>query len=142
MSQAVTGPCAAWLLGGMGARVIKLEGPQGDQARLATNRAAGISPLFALYNGGKESMTLNLKSERGREIFKELTPKVDVIIENLVPGTMEDWGLGYDVLLDSNPGLVYATISGFGRDSKYSHAPGLDMVMQAMSGVMSATGFL
>ena len=140
MSQAVTGPYAAWLLGGMGARVIKLEGPQGDQARLSTRDMSGMSPLFALYNGGKESMTLNLKSEKGRAIFKELTPKVDVIIENLVPGTMEDWGLGYDVLSEINPGLVYATISGFGRDSKYSHAPGLDMVMQAMSGVMSATG--
>lgn len=141
MSQAVTGPCAAWLLGGMGARVIKLEGPQGDQARLATNRAAGISPLFALYNGGKESITLNLKSERGREIFKQLVPKVDVIIENFVPGTMEDWGLTYEALSAANPRLVYATISGFGRDSKYRSAPGLDMTMQAMSGVMAATGF-
>jgi len=141
MSQAVTGPCAAWLLGGMGARVIKLEGPQGDQARLATNRAAGISPLFALYNGGKESITLNLKSEQGREIFQQLVPKVDVIIENFVPGTMEGWGLTYETLSAINPRLVYATISGFGRDSKYRSAPGLDMTMQAMSGVMAATGF-
>ena len=141
MSQAVTGPCAAWLLGGMGARVIKLEGPQGDQARLSTNRAAGISPLFALYNGGKESITLNLKSEQGREIFKQLVAKMDVIIENFVPGTMEDWGLTYEALSAANPRLVYATISGFGRDSKYRRAPGLDMTMQAMSGIMAATGF-
>src|SRR3990172_10236584 len=86
MSQAVTGPYAAWLLGGMGARVIKLEGPQGDQSRLSAKSAASpISPLFALYNSGKQSMTLNLKLDRGREIFKQLVPKVDVIIENLVP---------------------------------------------------------
>ncbi len=141
MSQAVTGPYAAWLLGGMGARVIKLEGPQGDQARLSTNRAVGTSPLFALYNGGKESMTLNLKSEKGRAIFKELVRKVDVVVENFVPGTTEGWGLTYDVLAESNPCLVYATISGFGRDSKYRHAPGLDMTMQAMTGIMAATGF-
>lgn len=141
MSQAVTGPCAAWLLSGMGARVIKLEGPQGDQARLATNRAAGISPLFALYNGGKESITLNLKSERGRDIFQQLVAKVDVIVENFVPGTMEGWGLTYESLAAINPRLVYATISGFGRDSRYRSAPGLDMTMQAMSGIMAATGF-
>ncbi len=140
MSQAVTGPYAAWLLGAMGARVIKLEGPAGDQSRLSTRGAGGMSPLFALYNGGKESMTLNLKSEKGRAIFKDLVRKIDVIIENLVPGTMEDWGLGYDELAAINHGLVYASVSGFGRESKYSRAPGLDMVMQAMGGVMSATG--
>jgi formyl-CoA transferase len=141
MSQAVTGPYAAWLLGGMGARVIKLEGPQGDQSRLSTRGAGGISPLFVLYNGGKESMTLNLKLEKGREVFKQLVAKVDVVIENLVPGTMEEWGLGYDVLSAANPGLVYATVSGFGRDSRYARAPGLDMAMQAMTGMMAATGF-
>jgi CoA:oxalate CoA-transferase len=141
MSQAVTGPYAAWLLGGMGARVIKLEGPQGDQSRVSTKGTAGKSPLFALYNGGKESMTLNLKLERGRDIFRQLVPKVDVLIENLVPGTMEEWGLGYDALAALHPGLVYASISGFGRESRYRRAPGLDMTMQAMTGVMAATGF-
>ena len=142
MSQAVTGPYAAWLLGGMGARVIKLEGPQGDQARLsARDPSTMMSPLFALYNGGKESMTLNLKLEKGRAIFKDLTRKVDVLIENLVPGTMEDWGLSYDELSAINPKLVYASVSGFGRTSKYASAPGLDMAMQAMSGIMAATGY-
>jgi CoA:oxalate CoA-transferase len=142
LSQAVTGPYAAWLLRGMGARVIKLEGPQGDQARISTQRPGGKSPLFAMYNGGKESMTLNLKSERGREILKQIVPQVDVVIENFVPGTMEGWGLSYeDVLSGLNPRLVYASVSGFGRDSRYKHAPGLDMTMQAMSGVMAATGF-
>lgn len=141
MSQAVTGPYAAWLLGGMGARVIKLEGPQGDQSRLSARSDVGMSPLFALYNGGKESMTLNLKLEKGRAIFKELIEKVDVVIENLVPGTMEEWGLGYDALSSINPRLVYASVSGFGRESRYSRAPGLDMAMQAMSGIMAATGY-
>ena len=141
MSQAVTGPYAGWLLGGMGARVIKLEGPQGDQARISTRDSTGKSPLFALYNGGKESMTLNLKTEKGREILKQLVPKVDIVLENFVPGTMEEWQLSYEVLSAINPRLIYASISGFGRDSRYRHAPALDMVMQAMTGMMAATGF-
>ena len=142
MSQAVTGPYAAWLLRGMGARVIKLEGPQGDQARLsARDPSTMMSPLFALYNGGKESMTLNLKLENGRAIFKDLMRKADVLIENLVPGTMDEWGLSYEALAEINPKLVYASVSGFGRTSKYAKAPGLDMAMQAMSGIMAATGY-
>jgi formyl-CoA transferase len=142
MSVAVTGPYAAWLLSGMGARVIKLEGPQGDQARLsARDPSTMMSPLFALYNGGKESMTLNLKLEKGRAIFKDMMRKADVLIENLVPGTMDEWGLGYEELSTVNPRLVYASVSGFGRTSKYASAPGLDMAMQAMSGIMAATGY-
>ena len=141
LTQAVTGPYAAWLLAGMGARVIKLEGPQGDQSRLSTRKTGGMSPLFALYNGGKETMTLNLKTEQGRTILKELVPKVDVLLENYVPGTMEEWGFSYEVLERLNPRLVYASVSGFGRDSKYRSAPALDMVLQAMTGVMAATGF-
>lgn len=141
MSQAVTGPYAAWLLAGMGARVIKLEGPQGDQSRWSSRGKENISPLFALYNGGKESMTLNLKTDKGREIFKQLIPQVDAVIENFVPGTMEEWDLSYETLVALNPRLVYASISGFGRESKYRRAPGLDMAMQAMTGMMAATGF-
>ena len=141
MSQAVTGPYAGWLLSGMGARVIKLEGPQGDQSRLSTRGAGGMSPLYALYNGGKETMTLNLKDARGRAILRELIAKVDVIIENLVPGTMEEWGLSSGALSEINPRLVHASISGFGRDSKYAKAPGLDMAIQAMTGIMAATGY-
>ena len=141
MSQAVTGPYAGWLLGGMGARVIKLEGPQGDQSRIATRESTGKSPLFALYNGGKEAITLNLKTEKGRGILKQLVPKVDVLLENMVPGTMEEWQLSYEVLAEINPRLIYASVSGFGRASRYSHAPALDMVMQAMTGMMAATGF-
>ncbi|MEX2158472.1 MAG: CaiB/BaiF CoA-transferase family protein [Dehalococcoidia bacterium] len=141
MSQAVTGPYAGWLLAGMGARVIKLEGPQGDQSRLSTRGAGGMSPLYALYNGGKETMTLNLKLEEGRAIFRELIAKVDVMIENLVPGTMEEWGLSSEALAQINPRLVHASISGFGRDSKYASAPGLDMAIQAMTGIMAATGY-
>jgi formyl-CoA transferase len=142
MSVAVTGPYAAWLLSGMGARVIKLEGPQGDQARLsARDPSTLMSPLFALYNGGKESMTLNLKLEAGRAIFKDLMRKADILIENLVPGTMDDWGLGYNELSAVNPRLICASVSGFGRKSRYAKAPGLDMAMQAMSGIMAATGY-
>jgi CoA:oxalate CoA-transferase len=140
VSQAVTGPYAAWLLGSMGARVIKVENPAGDLTRAAARRDTGMSVMFALYNGGKESVTLNLKTAKGREIFKELARKVDVVIENLSPGTMDDWGLSYDALSEINPRLIYASVSGFGRDSKYSRAPALDMVIQAMSGIMAATG--
>lgn len=141
MSQAVTGPYTGWLLAGMGARVIKLEGPQGDQSRISTRSTAGISPLFVLYNGGKEAISLNLKTEQGRAIFKELVTKVDVLLENFVPGTMDDWGFDYDALSALNPRLIYASVSGFGHDSKYRKAPALDMVLQAMTGMMAANGF-
>jgi len=86
-------------------------------------------------------MTLNLKLEKGRAIFKDLMRRADILIENLVPGTMDDWGLGYDDLSAVNPKLIYASVSGFGRTSKYASAPGLDMAMQAMSGIMAATGY-
>jgi formyl-CoA transferase len=141
LSQAVTGPYTGWLLAGMGARVIKLEGPQGDQSRVSTRSTKGISPLFCLYNGGKEAISLNLKTEQGRAIFRELIPKVDVLLENFVPGMMEGWGFDYESLSALNPRLIYASVSGFGRDSKYRNAPALDMVLQAMTGMMAANGF-
>lgn len=140
VSQAVSGPYAAWLLGAMGARVIKLESPTGDLSRSAARRDTGTSVMFALYNGAKESITLNLKTSKGRDIFKQLARQVDVIVENLLPGTMDDWGLSYETLSEINPRLIYASVSGFGRDSEYSHAPALDPVIQAMSGIMAATG--
>lgn len=140
VSQAVTGPYAAWLLASMGARVIKVEGPEGDLSRVASRRGVQSSVLYALYNRGKESVCINLKTSEGRDVFRQLAAQADVLIENFVPGTMESWGLDYPALSTLNPRLVYASVSGFGRDSRYARAPALDMVIEAMSGIMAATG--
>ncbi len=141
MGQVVAGPYAAWLLACLGARVIKLEGPAGDPMRGVSRRYQGISYSWVLYNRGKKSMTLNLKTPKGREIFKVLIKRVDVLIENFVPGTMEDWGLSYEVLSEINPRLIYASVSGFGRHSIYKNLPANDVTIQAMGGGMPSTGF-
>jgi len=140
ISTAITGPYSALLLGCLGAEVIKLEGPAGDNSRAAAFRPGAISYLHALNNAGKKGITLDLKTERGRAILKELVKHVDVLIENFVAGTMEKWGLAYEVLRAVNPGLIYASVTGFGRDSVYRDAHAADMTIQAMSGGMAATG--
>ena len=140
-SQYGTGPYAALVMGFMGAEVVKLEMPAGDMLRSMSNRYKGISYLFALVNLNKKSITLNLKTEQGKEIFKELIKHYDVVIENFLPGTMESWGLSYDEMKNLNQGLIYASINGFGRGSKYEKVPAFDPIIQAMSGAMASTGF-
>jgi formyl-CoA transferase len=124
----------------MGAEVIKLEGPAGDNSRGTAFRPGTVSYLHALNNAGKKGITMDLKTERGRAILKELVKHVDVLIENFVAGTMEKWGLAYEVLRAVNPRLIYASVTGFGRDSVYRDAHAADMTIQAMSGGMAATG--
>lgn len=140
-AQYGTGPYAALILGFMGAEVVKLEMPAGDMLRRMTNRYEGISYLFTLVNLNKKSITLNLKKDEGKRIFKELIKHFDVVIENFLPGTMENWGLAYEELQNLNPGLIYASINGFGRGSKYEKVPAFDPIIQAMSGAMASTGF-
>lgn len=137
-----SGPYATSLLQDMGAEVIKVEGPRvGDHTRAFPPFKNGESGYFFSLNRGKKSIALNLKSENGIRIVKKMVEKVDVVAENFVPGVMERIGLGYDVLKEINPGLIYASIHGFGTWGPYSDWPGVDPVAQAMGGLMTQSGF-
>lgn len=137
----MAGPFATMQLADLGARVIKVENPQGgDQTRATGPHSNGESVPFALLNRNKESIALDLKSEEGRAGFLDLVRQADVVVENLRPGSLKRLGLGYDDLSAENPGLIYASASGWGQDGPLSPLPGLDIMAQARSGLMSITG--
>ena len=122
----------------MGARVLKIEPPEGDVLR-RRKREAEPYPLVML-NSNKESVVLDLKQPRGKEIFLALVEKADVVIENFAAGVMDRLGIGYDVLSKLNPRLVYGGSSGFGLDGPYRDLAAMDVTIQAMSGITNATG--
>lgn len=141
LSQLLMGPFATLLLASLGAEVIKVERPGiGDIARRSLPAINGVSIYFQSLNRGKKSITLNLATERGREIFLNLTRHSDILVECFTPGTMERLGLGYKVIEAFNPKIVYASGSGFGQYGPYASKPALDIIIQAMGGVMSITG--
>ena len=141
LTRVLAGPYATMVLADLGADVIKVEIPgTGDDSRNFGPYLNGESAYFMSLNRNKRSMTLNLKSPRGKQIIRELVPHVDVVVENFRPGTLEKLGLGYETLRDLNPRLIYAAASGFGRTGPYSQRPAYDGVVQAMGGVMSITG--
>lgn len=153
VSNYLSGPFASLLLAGLGAEVIKVERPKiGDPCRwnppfanpnqISFGRQAeeDLSLIFLKRNRGKKSITLNLQSEKGKEIFLDLAQKVDVVLENFTPGVMDRLGLGYAVLKEKNPKIIYCSISGFGQTGPYSDYQAYDLVIQAMSGVMAITG--
>ena len=112
----LSGPYATMVLADLGARVIKVEIPgRGDFARENGPFVNGLGTYFASINRGKESLTVNLKHSEGKKVIRELARRVDVVVQNFVPGTMENLGLGYDVLRAENPRLIYASCSGFGQ---------------------------
>ncbi|MEK7335459.1 MAG: CoA transferase [Candidatus Binatota bacterium] len=136
-STFVTGPYATALLADLGARVIKIEAPpEGDPYRYFAPDPH-FSPNFAHLNRNKESLALDLKAKEGKEICTELIKKADVFVENFRPGTAERLGLGYEELRPLNRGLVYCSISAFGRSGPYADKPGFDTLGQAMSGLLS-----
>ena len=136
-STFVTGPYAASLLGDLGARVIKIESPpDGDPYRYFAPDPF-FSFNFAQLNRNKQSLALDLKSSKGKEIGVELLKRADVFVENFRPGTAERLGLGYDALRALNPRLVYCSISAFGQSGPYANKPGFDTLGQAMSGLLS-----
>ena len=136
-STFVTGPYAASLLGDLGARVIKIESlPDGDPYRYFAPDPF-FSFNFAHLNRNKESLALDLKSSKGKEIGIELLKLADVFVENFRPGTAERLGLGYDSLRALNPRLVYCSISAFGQSGPYANKPGFDTLGQAVSGLLS-----
>ncbi len=135
-------PFAATQLADLGARVIKVETPgSGDFVRGNAPYVAGESSSFVRLNRNKESVELDLKSDDGRAAFRRLVALADVLVENLRPGAMRRMGLGYEDLAADNPGLVYASASGWGQDGPLAQQPGLDIMAQARSGLMSVTGF-
>ena len=141
LTRVVAGPYAGSILGDFGADVIKIEVPgKGDDARGYGPYRNGESVYYANLNHNKRGITLNLKEERGKEVFRKLVAKADVVIENYRPGVMDKLGLGYDVLKEINPRLIYGAVSGFGSYGPYSQRPGYDIISQAMGGLMSITG--
>src|SRR5262245_8411769 len=141
LSRILAGPYCTLLLAELGARVIKVEPPgQGDDARQYGPFKNGKSTYFASVNRGKESISLDLKSPAGRDVFERLLDKADALVENFRPGTMEKLGYGWETLRSRYPNLVYAAASGFGHTGPYSHYPAYDMVVQGLGGVMSITG--
>ena len=141
VSRILSGPFCTMLLRDLGAEVIKIEHPaRGDAARKLGPLVAEDSSYFMSVNRGKKSVALDIFQDEGQELFRRLASTVDVVVENYVPGTMERLGMDYRRLKESNPGLVYASISGFGQTGPYSQRPALDIVIQAMGGLMSVTG--
>ncbi|HEV8715343.1 MAG TPA: CoA transferase [Candidatus Binatia bacterium] len=137
------GPYATLMLALLGAEVIKVEPPhRGDNVRrIFKIRGSEESYPFIMLNSNKKGITLNLKTPRGQALFKELAKQSDVVVENFAVGVMDRLGLGYEVLKQLNPRLIYASSTGFGRSGPYSEYPAYDPIIQAMIGVMSSTGF-
>ena len=145
LTNVLAGPFCCHQLAHMGADVIKVEVPgSGDLARQLgadpelNAKKMGIS--FLAQNAGKRSITINLKSDAGKQVFRKLVKSADVVVENFRPGVMERLGVGFDVLKEDNPKLIYCAISGFGQDGPYRNLPAYDQIVQGMSGVMSITG--
>ena len=136
LTHAHAGPICTMFLGAMGAEVIKIEPPWGDMTRMFPPLIKGVSPYFAFLDRCKMGITLNLKNPKGLEIFKELVKVSDVVVENFSPGTMDDLGLGWETLRELNPGIVFASISGFGQTGPWSNRRSFDPIAQAASGYM------
>ncbi|MEM2190521.1 MAG: CoA transferase [Archaeoglobaceae archaeon] len=134
-SQFISGPLCATLLAEMGAEVIKVEPKIGDTLRVWTSLIhPELEALFCALNKNKKSLTLNLRDKEGVEIFKRLASKSDILVENLGPGTMNEFGLGYEKLRELNPRLIYVSISGFGRTGPYRERTAFDLIAQGAGG--------
>ena len=140
LSQIYNGPYATFLLAMAGATVIKVEPPGGEPLR-RRGVVGGAALPFAMLNGNKQAVVLDLKSEAGKSALRDLAKGADVLVENFAPGTMDRLGVGCASLTALNPRLIYAASSGFGSDGPYRDYPAMDLTIQAMSGVMATTGF-
>lgn len=134
LTTMITGPLAGMLLADMGASVIKVENPSGGDY-FRSFRGGLYSAHFCVYNRNKRSITLDLRSEKGREVLFKLTREADVLIENFRPGVMERFGLGLEALRGANPRLIYCSITGFGEDGPYKDRPAYDAVAQSLGGI-------
>lgn len=142
LSWVFSAPFATLMLQDLGAEVVKLERPiVGDRSRALPPFNNGVSGYFYMLNRGKKSISFDLKNEKGKKIFLDLSRHFDVIVENFVAGTMERLGLGYEEIKKVNPKIIYASLNGFGSDSPYADLPSIDGIAQAMGGLMSQNGF-
>lgn len=140
ISRFIAGPFCAQMLGDMGAEVIKIERSEGEDARHHAPFYKGESVYMMIYNRNKHAVTLNTRHPRARGLLEQLIAQADVLVENFRPGTLERMGLGYQRLLELNPGLVITSISGFGQTGPLAERALFDAIAQAMSGLMSLTG--
>src|SRR5881227_2038987 len=141
MTHVQSGPSATQILAWLGADVVKLEAPTGDITRQQLRDLPDVDSLyFTMLNCNKRSITLNMKSEEGKQLFIDLVKKSDVLVENFGPAAVDGRGFTWDRLQELNAGLVYASIKGFG-EGPYTHFKAYEVVAQAMGGSMSTTGF-
>ena len=142
MTHNQAGPACTQILGFLGADVIKLEEPKGgDIARRNMRDQNSDSLFFLILNANKRSLTLNLKTDEGKDLFRQVIAKSDVLVENFSPGALDRLGLGYEALKQINPRLIYATIKDFGTYGPYADFKSFEPIAQAMGGAMSVTGF-
>lgn len=141
LTWVLAGPFASMILCDLGADVIKVERPPwGDVARTTGPYQNGWSGYFFSVNRGKRSISIDLRKEEGKELFRSLADRVDVVMENFTPGTMDRLGVGYESLSARNPRLIFASTSGFGQTGPYRDRPALDIIVQGMGGMLSITG--
>ena len=141
LAHIMAGPVCGLMLADMGADVVKVEKPQGDDTRrFLPPKIGDESAAFLMMNRNKRGVVLDLKDPRGRDALERMLREADILIENFRRDTMERMGFGYDRLHEINPQLVYVEISGFGRTGPYADRGGFDLIAQGMSGLMSITG--
>lgn len=136
LTQSIAGPVCTQMLGEMGAEVIKVEPPHGDAFRPLKNGS-----FFTAYNNGKKSICVDLKTDEGRDILRDLAGQADVLIESFRPGVLEEYGLDYQSVSVENPEIAYCSLSGYGQTGPYRSYPGYDPCIQAISGLMTTTGY-
>jgi crotonobetainyl-CoA:carnitine CoA-transferase CaiB-like acyl-CoA transferase len=142
LTNVMAGPYCSMVLGDMGAEITKIENfPEGDTSRRFDPQINGESYCFAVLNRNKKSVALNMKDPRGKEIFMKLAAKADIIMENFRPGVVKKLGIDYDSVKGFNPGVIYASMSGFGQTGPYGKKGGFDIIAQGMSGIMVMTGY-
>jgi len=141
LTRILAGPFCTAILANLGAEVIKIEIPgKGDDSRAFTPHVHGESAYFMSYNNQKKSVTLDLKKERGKEIFLEMVKRSDVVVENFRTGIMEKLDIGFDKMSEANPNIIHASLSGFGSTGPFKERAAYDIIVQAIGGVMSLTG--
>ena len=142
LTNVMAGPYCSMVLGDMGANVVKIENfPGGDTSRSFDPKINDESYCFAVLNRNKQSLALNMKDPRGKEIFNRLAAKADIITENFRPGVIKKLGIDYAAVTQFNPGVIYASMSGFGQTGPYGKKGGFDIIAQGMSGIMMMTGY-
>ncbi|MGI9411661.1 MAG: CaiB/BaiF CoA transferase family protein [Hyphomicrobiaceae bacterium] len=140
LGSTVAGPFCSRLLADFGCEVVKVEQPEGDAVRSLGHQHEGRSLYNTSIQRGKRNVSLNLRTESGRDLARRLCEAADIVVENFRPGTLEGWGLGYGNLSAANPGLVMVRVSGFGQDGPYSARAGYGIVCEAVSGLREITG--